>query len=98
MQRLVSHIYRDHGVFRHLAGHRRKNCSRIHTIAQVILFPTAFFFAPDRKIESNVLHKEHAKRMKLLLSLYQSLGFREWEISYAISQPTEVYVKLEEFQ
>ncbi|HEY9801517.1 MAG TPA: GNAT family N-acetyltransferase [Leptolyngbyaceae cyanobacterium] len=30
-------------------------------------------------------------------SLYYSLGFREWEISYAISHPTEVYVKLKEF-
>ncbi|MEH2346682.1 MAG: hypothetical protein V7K55_01525 [Nostoc sp.] len=30
-------------------------------------------------------------------NLYQSLGFKEWGISFAISHPTEVYVKLEEF-
>lgn len=27
--------------------------------------------------------------------LYQSLGFRRWDISFAISHPTEIYLKLE---
>ena len=33
---------------------------------------------------------------KIAAELYQGLGFRQWDISDAISNPTEVYVKLED--
>ena len=33
---------------------------------------------------------------KIAAELYQGLGFRQWDISDAISNPTEIYVKLED--
>ncbi|MDJ0689797.1 MAG: GNAT family N-acetyltransferase [Xenococcaceae cyanobacterium MO_188.B32] len=42
-----------------------------------------------------VIATSHLKENKIAARLYQSLGFRQWDISYAISHPTEVYLKLE---
>ncbi|MEA5506422.1 GNAT family N-acetyltransferase [Halotia wernerae UHCC 0503] len=49
---------------------------------------------PDVEVVATSYRKENEVAAKL----YQSLGFREWEISYAISHPTEVYMKLELFR
>lgn len=43
-----------------------------------------------------IIATSYRKGNKIAASLYQSLGFRQWSISYAISHPTEVYVKLED--
>lgn len=48
---------------------------------------------PDVEIIATSYRKENDVAAKL----YQSLGFRQWDISYARSHPTEVYVKLEEY-
>ncbi|VEP14230.1 GNAT family N-acetyltransferase [Hyella patelloides LEGE 07179] len=47
---------------------------------------------PDVEIIATSYRKEN----KIAAKLYQSLGFRRWNISYAVSHPTEVYIKLEE--
>ena len=47
---------------------------------------------PDVEIIATSYQKEN----KIAAKLYQSLGFGRWDISYAISHPTEVYVKLED--
>lgn len=47
---------------------------------------------PDVEIIATSYRKEN----EIAARLYQSLGFRQWNISYAISHPTEVYVKLED--
>ncbi|MBD2247455.1 GNAT family N-acetyltransferase [Nostoc sp. FACHB-888] len=44
-----------------------------------------------------IIATSYCKENQAAANLYQSLGFREWGISYTISHPTEVYVKLEEF-
>lgn len=48
---------------------------------------------PDVEIIATSYRKENERAAKL----YQSLGFQRWDISYAISHPTEVYVKLEDW-
>jgi diamine N-acetyltransferase len=45
-----------------------------------------------------VIATSYRKENQVAANLYQSLGFREWDIKYAISHPTEVYVKLEEWK
>ncbi len=46
---------------------------------------------PDVEIIATSYRKEN----EIAAKLYQSLGFRQWDIAYAISHPTEEYVKLE---
>ena len=46
---------------------------------------------PDVEIIATSYRKEN----EIAARLYQSLGFRQWDVSYAISHQTEVYVKLE---
>jgi diamine N-acetyltransferase len=46
---------------------------------------------PDVEIIATSYRHEN----EIAAKLYQSLGFQRWEISYAISHPTEMYVKLE---
>jgi diamine N-acetyltransferase len=48
---------------------------------------------PDVEIIATSYRKEN----EIAASLYRSLGFRQWDISYAISHPTEEFVKLEEW-
>lgn len=48
---------------------------------------------PDVEIIATSYRKEN----EVAASLYQSLGFTRWDIAWAKSHPTEVYVKLEEF-
>lgn len=43
-----------------------------------------------------IISTSYRKGNEIAAILYQSLGFRQWNISYAISHPTEVYVKLED--
>lgn len=45
-----------------------------------------------------VIATSYRKENQVAAKLYQSLGFKEWDIKYAISHPTEVYVKLEEWK
>lgn len=47
---------------------------------------------PDVEIIATSYRKEN----KIAAQLYQNIGFQQWNISYAISHPTEMYVKLEE--
>ncbi|WP_322734948.1 GNAT family N-acetyltransferase [Nostoc sp. DedQUE12b] len=47
---------------------------------------------PDVEIIATSYRKEN----EIAAKLYQSLGFRQWDISYAVSHPTEMYVKLED--
>lgn len=49
------------------------------------------------KLHPNVeiIATSYQKGNEIAARLYRSLGFRQWNISYAISHPTEVYVKLE---
>ena len=46
---------------------------------------------PDVEIIATSYRKEN----KIAAKLYRSLGFQRWDISYAISHPTEVFVRLE---
>nr|WP_277880476.1 GNAT family N-acetyltransferase [Leptolyngbya sp. FACHB-1624] len=46
---------------------------------------------PDIEIIATSYRKEN----EIAANLYQSLGFQHWDISFAISHPTEMYVKLE---
>ena len=48
---------------------------------------------PDVEIIASSYRKEN----KIAARLYESLGFRQWDISYALSHPTEVYVKLKDY-
>ena len=41
-----------------------------------------------------IIATSYRKENKIAAQLYQNIGFREWNLSYAISYPTEVYVKL----
>ncbi len=43
-----------------------------------------------------IIATSHLKENKIAARLYQSLGFQPWNISYAISHPTEVYLKLQD--
>ena len=43
-----------------------------------------------------IIATSHLKENEIAARLYQSLGFRQWNISYALSHPTEVYLKLED--
>lgn len=45
-----------------------------------------------------VIATSYQKENEVAAKLYQSLGFRRWDISYAVSHPTEVYVKLEDLK
>lgn len=45
--------------------------------------------------EVEIIATSHLKENKIAARLYQSLGFQPWNISWAISHPTEVYLKLE---
>lgn len=47
---------------------------------------------PDVEIIATSYQKEN----ELAAKLYRNLGFQPWNISYAISHPTEIYVKLED--
>ncbi|MBE9193312.1 GNAT family N-acetyltransferase [Gloeocapsopsis crepidinum LEGE 06123] len=58
----------------------------IEVIRRLKLYPDVEIIATSYRKENDVAAK-----------LYQSLGFRQWDISYARSHPTEVYVKLEEY-
>ena len=44
-----------------------------------------------------IIATSHRKENEIAAKLYQSLGFQQWDISFAISHPTEVYVKLEDW-
>ena len=46
---------------------------------------------PDVEIIATSYRKDN----KIAAKLYWNIGFRQWNISYAMSNPTEVYVKLE---
>ena len=50
------------------------------------------------KLHPNVeiIATSYQKGNEIAARLYRSLGFRQWNISYAISHPTEIYVKLED--
>ena len=48
--------------------------------------------APDVEIIATSYHKDN----EIAAKFYHSLGFRRWDISWANSHPTEVYVKLED--
>ena len=48
--------------------------------------------SPDVEIITTSYRKEN----EVAARLYQSLGFRQWNISFANSHLTEVYVKLED--
>ncbi|MGK7937696.1 MAG: GNAT family N-acetyltransferase [Xenococcaceae cyanobacterium] len=43
-----------------------------------------------------IIATSHLKENKIAAKLYQSLGFQPWDISYALSHPTEVYLKLQD--
>ena len=43
-----------------------------------------------------IIVTSYRKENKIAARLYESFGFRQWDISYALSHPTEVYVKLED--
>ena len=43
-----------------------------------------------------IIATSHVKENKIAAKLYQSLGFQPWDISYALSHPTEVYLKLQD--
>lgn len=45
-----------------------------------------------------VIATSYRKENEVAANLYQSLEFRRWDISYAVSHPTEVYVKLEDLK
>ena len=47
---------------------------------------------PEVELIATSYRKENTAAAKL----YQALGFRAWNISWAISHPTEIYVKLED--
>lgn len=47
---------------------------------------------PDVEIIASSYRKEN----KIAAKLYWNIGFRQWNISYARSHPTEMYVKLED--
>ncbi len=44
-----------------------------------------------------VIATSYRKENEIAAKLYQSLGFQQWDISYAIAHPTEMYVKLEDW-
>lgn len=44
-----------------------------------------------------IIATSYCKDNEVAAKLYQSLGFKQWDIPYAINHPTEVYVRLEEF-
>jgi diamine N-acetyltransferase len=46
--------------------------------------------------EVEIIATSYQKENEIAARLYQSLGFWQWNISFAISHPTEVYVKLED--
>ena len=50
--------------------------------------------SPDVEIIATSYRRENEAAAKL----YQRLGFKPWDISYAISHPTEINVTLESFQ
>ncbi|MEL6158718.1 MAG: GNAT family N-acetyltransferase [Cyanobacteria bacterium J06627_32] len=43
-----------------------------------------------------VIATSHVKENQAAAKLYGSMGFRSWNISYAVEHPTESYLKLEE--
>ena len=47
--------------------------------------------------EVEIIATSYRKENEIAAKLYQSLGFQPWNISYAISHPTEIYVKLENY-
>lgn len=46
--------------------------------------------------EVEVIATSYRKENEIAAKLYQNLGFKQWEISYAVSHPTEVYVRFED--
>lgn len=42
-----------------------------------------------------IIATSYRKENQIAAQLYRNLGFQKWNISYAISHPTEMYVKLE---
>jgi diamine N-acetyltransferase len=42
-----------------------------------------------------IIATSHRKENEVAASLYQSLGFTPWDIEWAKSHPTEIYVKFE---
>ena len=46
--------------------------------------------------EVEIIATSYLKENEIAAKLYRRLGFRRWDISYAISHPTEIYVKLED--
>lgn len=44
-----------------------------------------------------IIATSYRKENEIAAKLYQSLGFQQWDISFAIAHPTEVYVKLEDW-
>ncbi len=47
-------------------------------------------------LDVEIIATSYRKENEVAAGLYRSLGFREWDISFATAHPTEVYVKLEE--
>ena len=45
-----------------------------------------------------VIATSYRRENEVAAKLYQSLGFQQWDISYAVSHPTEIYVKLEDLK
>ncbi|MEO0986095.1 MAG: GNAT family N-acetyltransferase [Cyanobacteria bacterium J06639_14] len=50
------------------------------------------------KLHPNVeiIATSYQRENEIAAKLYRNLGFRQWNIAYAIAHPTEVYIKLEE--
>lgn len=46
--------------------------------------------------EVELIATSHLRENKAAAEFYKSLGFRAWNISWAISHPTETYVKLQD--
>ena len=42
-----------------------------------------------------IIATSYLKENKIAAKLYHDIGFRQWNISFAVNHPTEVYVKLE---
>ncbi len=48
--------------------------------------------------EVELIATSYRKQNTVAAKLYQSLGFTPWDISYAVSHPTETYVRLESYR
>jgi diamine N-acetyltransferase len=46
--------------------------------------------------EIEVIATSYRKENEVAAKLYQSLGFKQWDASFAVSHPTEIFVKLED--